>query len=88
MQNISFSVPGVEKLEFYHLKLEYFYYAMDSLMININVSKNIFYSSRMLNHMNYLLLELWNTLHSRWYHILQICFFLGGGGGGGGGEYL
>lgn len=36
-----FSVPGVEKLEFYHLKLEYFYYAMDTLMININVSKYI-----------------------------------------------
>lgn len=40
--NISFSVPGVEKLEFYHLKLEYFYYAMDTLMININVSKKVF----------------------------------------------
>lgn len=36
-----FSVPGVEKLEFYHLKLEYFYYATDTLMININVSKYI-----------------------------------------------
>lgn len=40
--NIFFSVPGVEKLEFYHLKLEYFYYAMDTLMININVSKKVF----------------------------------------------
>lgn len=40
--NIFFSVPGVEKLEFYHLKLEYFYYAMDTLLININVSKKGF----------------------------------------------
>lgn len=42
MQIFFFSVPGVEKLEFYHLKLEYFYYAMDTLMININVSKKVF----------------------------------------------
>lgn len=41
-ENIFFSVLGVEKLEFYHLKLEYFYYAMDTLMININVSKKVF----------------------------------------------
>lgn len=40
--NIFFLVLGVEKLEFYYLKLEYFYYVMDILMININVSKKVF----------------------------------------------